>query len=200
MGACLANRKVVLPAIVLGTGPSLTAQKARIIELREQNRIQIFGINNTYNDFPIDVWIACDTTWHEHFGQIVGDFDKWHWDKGVCAKYGYRYIEGRWGPGLSTDPAYIYYGHSSGYQALGLAYHYGHREIYLAGYDMSYSGQRHYFDGLSDRAGEYPEKLRKYSTFDGLIKTYQTIADQNPCSIYNITKDSGLKCFPYRQI
>lgn len=171
--------------------------------LWRRNEIDFFGVNNTFKDFPLKAWIACDPAWHHHFGKIEGDFDKWHWDKEICRKYGYEYIEGRWGDGLSTDKSYIHYGHSSGYQALNLAVHYGYTSIYLAGYDMRYDlGARHYFDGLSPDAGEYPEKLRKYSTFDGLIKCYETIAVQKdlPCKIYNMTEGSALRGFEFKAL
>ena len=126
--------------------------------MRRREEIAVFGINNTYLDFDLDVWIACDPHWHDEYSPIPGDFDKWHWDQSICERYDYKYIEGRWGDGISTDKNYIHYGHSSGYQALGLAAHYGHEEIYLAGYDMSYAPQRHYFTGRSGDDGEYPER------------------------------------------
>lgn len=198
-------------AVILGTGPSLLKQRERICDLREDGAVVLFGVNNTCRDFCLDAWIACDPQWHDVYSPVAGDFDRWHWDKGICKKYGYRYIEGRWGAGLSTDPAYIHYGHSSAFQALNLAYHYGHRDIYLAGFDMHYNGTRHYFSGLSEVDGEYPESLRKWSDFDkpisngppqtwGLFQYYQSVADQNPCNIYNMTEDSALKCFPFKSL
>ncbi|MFW0776216.1 MAG: hypothetical protein ACN2B6_00660 [Rickettsiales bacterium] len=187
-----------MKAVILGTGPSLKDQKPYIDQLHD---VMVFGVNNTYLDFDLDVWIACDPQWHEEFGQVKGRFDKWHWDKIVCERYGYKYIEGCWGDGLSTDRGYVHYGHSSGYQALNLALHYDADEIYLCGYDMRYEGRRHYFDGLSNEDGEYPERLRKYSTFDGLIKQYETIPRVNPdLKIFNCTKDSALTCFPYKDV
>jgi len=198
--------------VVLGTGPSLAKQRDRILELHAKGEIKIFGVNNTFADFPVDVWIACDPSWHQHYGQVVGDFDKWHWDAEICQKYGYRHIEGLWRDGISLDPQYIHFGHSSGFQALNLAYHYGHRDIYLAGYDMHYNGPRHYFDGLSDQAGEYPAPLRKFSKFDkprvekgrckeySLFQYYESVAEQNPCNIYNMTADSALKCFEFKDL
>lgn len=183
-------------AIILGTGPSLDYQKDDIVRLRAENKVRIFGVNMTWKDFQVDALICCDPKFHEHYGKIEGDFIHYHWDKDICEKYGYEYIEGRWGDGLSTDRNYIHYGHSSGYQAIGLAAHSGCDTIYLCGYDMRYSGPRHYFAGLSKENGEYPEVLRKYSTFDGLIKCYQTIADQKDCpKIYNCTMDSAMECF-----
>lgn len=187
------------PAIIIGTGPSLNPDE---VKEAQKNGAVLFGINNTYLDFDLDVWIACDPEWHAMYSPVKGDFDKWHWDKGICAKHGYNYIEGRWGKGpnrcdgLSLDHSYIAYGHSSGFQALNLAVHYGCDPIYLVGYDMHYSGQRHYFDSLSDKSGEYPEALRKYSTFDGLITCYEQVAKQQGLpEIINATPGSALKCF-----
>lgn len=196
------------PAVILGTGPSLTNQADKIRELRKQGKIRVFGVNNTFNDFDLDVWIACDPSWHEHYGQITGDFDKYHWDEDICQIYGYEYIEGRWGKGLnrcdglSLDPSYIAYGHSSGFQALGLAVHYGCDPIYLAGFDMSYDGgARHYFEGLSDQTGEYPGNLRKYSTFDGLLQCYEQVAKQKGLpKIINLTHSSAFRGFEFGRL
>lgn len=174
------------------------------------DKVRLFGVNNTYMDFPLDVWIACDPQWHDHYGQVYGTFDKWHWDKSICDKYGYQYIEGRWEDGLSRDPKAIHYGHSSGYQALNLAVLYGCPSVYMCGFDMHYSGSRHYFDGLSESSGEYPVRLRKYSDFDkprvdkgncraySLFQYYESAAEQKGLPpIINATEGSALTCFPF---
>jgi hypothetical protein len=185
-----------LPAVVIGTGPSLAGQAEAI----KRSGCKLFGMNNTFADFPLDVWIACDPQWHEQFSPVKGAFDKWHWSPDICQRFGYQYIAGKWGDGLSTDQQCIHYGHASSYQALNLAVLYGCNPIYLAGFDMNYQpGQpRHYFSGLSDAAGEYPAQLRKFSTFEGLIKGFETIAAQPGLPrIINLTEGSALRCFPF---
>lgn len=187
------------PAVIIGTGPSLAGQADAV---RASGAILV-GVNNTYQDFALDAWIACNAEWHAVYSPVAGGFDKWHWDRAICSRYGYQYIEGRWGDGLSLDPSFIHYGHSSGYQALNLAVLYGCGPIYLAGFDMRYPpGRRHYFDGLSDDAGEYPQGMRKYSSFDGLLRCYQTIADQASSlpRIINTTPDSALRCFEFGEL
>lgn len=188
--------------VVLGTGISLKEQKHRIIDLKAAGEIKIFGVNNTFNDFPLDYWIACDPKWHQYYSPIDGDFEKWHWDKTICKNYGYRHVEGRWGQGLSLDPNYIRLGHCSGYQALNIALHKGFDEIYLAGHDFHDTKQdRHYFSNLSDVSGEYPKELRKYSSFKGLLKTYSYIEKQVlPCKIYNMNKHSALTTFEFKNL
>lgn len=184
--------------VVLGTGPSLNADADNIRRL--QNAL-IFGVNNTYQDFDLDVWISCDPAWHSHYGKIdIPGCDQWHWDKDICERNGYRYIEGRWFDGLSTDPTWISYNHCSGAQALNLAVHYGCDPILLVGHDFKYEEgkPRHYFSDLSDVDGEYAPKLRKFSEFGGLIETYRFIAEQQGLPpIVNCTEGSGLPWFPF---
>ena len=183
--------------IVLGTGPSLNDQAD---EIRESG-YPIFGVNNTFNDFDLDAWIACDPSWHHEYGQVEGDFLKYHWDAGICERYGYEHIRGEWETGrLSLDPRYISYNHCSGAQALNLAVLMGAKTVYLAGHDMHYEApSRHYFNDLSEDLGEYPERLRKYSSFEGLINdVYIPISKQEGLpEIINLTHSSALKCFKF---
>lgn len=193
------------PAVVLGTGPSLAGMRDQIIEARKQDKIRIFGVNRTFEDFPVDVLICCDPAFHNHYGKIEGGFDHWHWDKSICDRHGYRFIEGRWFDGLSTDPSWISLNHCSSAQALNLAVHYGHETILLVGHDFSYPAgkPRHYFDNLSETAGEYPKEIRKFSKFDkkgqgnDLLQVYRHIAEQKDLPpIINCTPDSALPWFP----
>ncbi len=187
---------------MLGTGPGLAAVADSVRALRDAGKARVFGVNNTYLDFRLDVWIACDPHWHDIYALPRGlPAQTWcfHWSQKVAKQYGYYHIRGRWAAGLSTDPRVLHYGHSSTYQALGLALHFGCRPLVLVGCDMQYEAgaPRHYFSGLSDQAGEYPEALRKFSRFDGLIKCYESIAGQSGLpSIYNATPGSALRCFP----
>ena len=195
------------PGVVIGTGPSLAAVADDLRYFRSQDKIRLFGINNTFNDFDLDCWIACDPAWHDFYGKIEIDCDQWHWREEICEKFGYKHIPGEWLPGLSTDRAKISFGHSSGWQALNLALHYGCNPLILVGYDMTYreNEPRHYFDGLSDAVGEYPQPIRKHSLFDkpdktGLLYDYKNIADQVDRGelppIINCTPGSAMRWFP----
>jgi len=207
------------PAIIIGTGYSLRLNRDYAAALKAAGKAMLFGINNTFEDFDLDVWIACDPAWHKHFGKVEGSFERWHWDIDICDRFGYHFIEGLRnqdgsvleGIGLSLDPNSITLGHSSGWQALNLALHHGCDPICLIGYDMEYKeGEpRHYFDELSDQAGEYPAELRKFSLFDkpnktGLLYDYKQIADQCDRNeipqIYNCTIGSAMKWFPIKPL
>lgn len=192
----------------MGTGPSLAAVADDLRSWRADNGCRLFGVNNTFVDFPLDVHISCDPKWHEHYSPVVGDFEKWHWDESICRAHGYNHVQGAWLDGLSLDPEIISFGHSSGWQALNLAVHYGCDPVLLVGYDMTYrpGEPRHYFDGLSDTAGEYPEPLRKWSLFDkpdrtGLLYDYKNIAEQKGLpEIWNCTPGSAMRWFPMATI
>lgn len=189
--------------IVIGTGPSLGDQIPVIKELQSQGA-RLFGVNNVFIDFDLDCWIACDPAWHKHYGKIdLPHTDQWHWDRDICEEFGYRYIEGVWGDGLSKDPNKIHLNHGSGPQILNLAVHYDCDPILLVGHDFSDSKtNRHYFTGLSDVDGEYPEPLRKWSKFDkggkdyDMLQVYKKIADQG-WPIINCTPGSKLPWFPF---
>lgn len=196
--------------IVIGTGPSLAQQIAHIQRLQAQGA-KLYGINNTFRDFELDTWIACDPAWHQHYGKIdLPGVRQVHWDEDIVDRFGYEFMPGEWLPGLSTDPGTISFGHSSGWQALNLASHDCDRGdfILLTGYDMTYrpGEARHYFGDLSEDVGEYPMPLRKFSKFDkgvgdGLLWDYQEIARQaqrgDVPPIYNCTLDSAMRWFPF---
>lgn len=204
--------------VVIGTGPSLASHMDEVHELGQRGAL-LFGVNNTFKDFDLDHWIACDPAWHRHYGPVVGPEFCWHWDAGICERFGYRYIEGRWFDGVSPPGSdWISYNHGSGPQALNLAVHHCD-EILLVGHDMTYrSGEpRHYFSGLSDKEGEYPEALRKHSPFqkpkrpggahpdgDGILYNYKHIAEQAERGeippIYNCTPNSAMTWFPMRKL
>ena len=208
--------------LILGTGPSLREQ----LDLISRFDGLVLGCNNTYQDIDIDVWLACDPKWHALYSPVRGDFAPWHWDKAICDKHSYIYVEGVWmvdgvayprdqfltppGPcgGLwLKDKTRISLNHCSGAQLLNLACNqYEADEVILVGHDFKYeSGKpRHYFTGLSDVDGEYAPELRKTSEFskphdpDDLMSVYKRISETPglETNIINCTPDSALPWFP----
>lgn len=176
-------------AILAGTGPSLTPD---VIARVRASGLPVFGCNNTYQLFDLHQHLACNPEWWDYYHprdeRLRAMADRcWTWDRPTAQKYGINYIEGRWGDNLSTDPAYIHYGHSSGYQLLGIAYHAGVREFILIGWDMRYHGG---YSGFAQRPGsgrhwfgEYPPELQHWTKFNigpggellGLLACYRTI-------------------------
>jgi hypothetical protein len=202
-------------AVVIATGPSLTrAQLNRVAALRSLGKIGVVTFNNVYRDYHghVDVYTACDPQWWEHYGKHVrGSMNvprasRYHWDAAVAAEHECTHVPGKWGPGLSLDPNYIHYGHSSGYQAINLAVLSGYTKLLLLGFDMHYpqGGKRHYFEDLSEVSGEYPAALRKNSTFTGLMACYNTIFQQmartKAFEIYNCTPGSAMPFFGHHDL
>ena len=216
-------------AIIVGTGPSLTEEDIITINAYRNTHpslFRVFGVNNafTLEDLPLDVFFACNPEWWEHYHADARlqtrklYCDMWTWDLPTAREYGLNWIEGRWSGGkrnvtsLSTDPTYIHYGHGSGYEVLGLAYHYGCRHFILAGYDLRFPGGysavhrkpgsgRHFF-------GEYPAPLQHWPgasgqnvdrhTGDlvGLLDCYRTIdTEKLNLRITNCSPGSALDFF-----
>jgi hypothetical protein len=186
--------------------------------LVSESALPKFGCNNTYRvTDTLTALLACNPEWWDYYWPREpelrnGTFEKWTWDSPTAKRYGLSYIRGEWGDGLSRDDGVIYYGHSSGYQLLGLAYHYVKHEpseLILIGYDLRYpkgysgfeqkvgDGQRHYF-------GEYPKELQHWTKFkmgtdgqlNGLLECYQTInPDDYNLRIINCSAGSALDFF-----
>ena len=187
---------------IIGTGPSLSDDQLQAVAPYRK-----FGVNNAFQWCDLDVHLACNIEWWNHYHADIKphNCDKWTWDSDTAKKYGINYIQGRWGEGLSTDQNYIYYHHGAGPQMVNLALHYGCEVIALLGWDMHYPGKIDNKTYLQPRHrhGEYPKQLQHWpqtgpnGEFTGLIKEMETI---NPMDygieIINVTQGSALKCFP----
>jgi len=197
-------------AILLGTGPSVTPEQ---LELVNSSGLPVYCCNNAYQVCEPAALLACNPEWWAHYWPRderlrTAAWRKWTWDKPTADQYGLDYIRGEWADGLSHDPAVIHYGHSSGYQLLGVALHAGVTEMVLVGYDLRYPGGydghqrrpgsgRHYF-------GEYPPELQHWTRFNmgptgelnGLLECYRTIrpADYG-IRIINCSPGSALDFF-----
>ena len=78
---------------------------------------------------------AGDLRWWLTYGaEVERSFKGERWS--ICGHDGVNRIEGIEESGLSLNPKRIHTGGNSGYQALGLAYHWGVSKIVLLGYDM----------------------------------------------------------------
>lgn len=209
-------------AVILGTGPGLTSDVVDIVRSyrRAHDDVRVFGINNTFMlPLFIDVFFACNPEWWDHYAnhermqqRFESGIDMWTWDPSTAARHGIKWIPGFWSGGkrnvtsLSADPDFIHYGHGSGYEVLGIAYHYGCREFILCGYDLRYGsgydparrktgGPRHFF-------GEYPPELEHWprvgpnGEMTGLLDCYRTIdTEALGLRIINTTPGTALDFF-----
>lgn len=206
--------------VIVGTGPSLTLQQIQQINLaRQKDKCRVITINNSYQLITPDIHFACNYQWWDYYFKNdprltelkTSGVDMWTWNAETAKKYNINHILGKWADSLSTDKNYIHFGHGSGFEGLGVCYHYGFHTIILVGYDMKFpkgydgkkkiaGGDRHYF-------GEYPKTLQHWSVSPnsvdkdgrliGLIRLYEKIdCKKLSVNIINCTPGSALECFP----
>lgn len=172
--------------VCVASGPSLSREDIQYIK----GKARVIAINDNYRlaDFA-DILYGCDLKW-------------WNWQEGVqeftglkmsqsveaCKKYDLRYIEGRNGGGLSTDPAFIHTGSNSGFQAINIAFLKGASKIILIGYDMQKTkGESHWF-------GDHPDKIQ--SNYESWLPVFELIKEQGLVEIINCSRETALTAFP----
>jgi len=202
-------------AVILGTGPSLTPdQLEHVKQAQAAGKCKVFGMNNTWMDAKLDVFLACNPEYYSHFwDKGLKDYpcEKWTWDKSTATKYDITHIHGKWGDGFSKT--HLHYGHSSGFQAPGLAYYMGFRKLILLGYDMGYapdyngktrqigSKPRHYFGEYPSQLQHWPSVKVKDGVFTELIEQFEKVKEINTdLEIVNCTPGSYMTCFPMMDI
>lgn len=154
---------------------------------------------------------GCNWQWWHRRWDVVKDLpaEKWTTNRQAADTYGINWIDQKpgFGEGLSTDPSYLYHGHGSGFQLLGMAYRARPERIVLLGYDLKYapdydgrnrqigSSPRHFFGEYEPELGHWPSKMIERGVHIELVGLYTSVAEQNPCQIINCTPDTALECF-----
>jgi len=211
--------------VIVGTGPSVNETQLNHIRLaRQEDKCRIITINNSYQVIDPDIHFACNFQWWDYYFKTDprlkelrdGGTDMWTWNKDTANKYKINHVPGRWKDSLSTDKKWIHFGHGSGFEGLGVCYHYDFHTIVLVGYDLKFpkgyngkkkvvgEGKRHYF-------GEYPKTLQhwtqspnsvdKNGKLIGLIQLYEKIdCKKLDVNIINCTPGSALTCFPNKRL
>lgn len=108
-----------------------------------------------------------------------------HYAKGL----GVNHIQLQSGDGLSRDPEKIVGGGNSGYQAIGLLYHFGVKRIVLLGFDMK-PGHWH---------GKHPRPLSNHSPYHQWLQKFGLLAKElrrEGVEVINCTPGSALAAFP----
>ena len=190
-------------AVLIGGGPSLTAQQVSLcMNPHQQRRLAVMGCNDAYRICPfLDVLYAADERWIDYHQQNVlksahlRTLECWTPDEKAAEKYsewsliGIKPIE----PGLSTDRAVLHGGNHSGYQLINLAYLMGCLDIILIGYD-GHSGGDHWF-------GKHPEgPMNIKSNYQRWMAGYRSIQKQAAAlnlTIVNATPGSAIDAFPH---
>ena len=151
--------------IVVASGPSLTTEQcAQVAAAQSAGKCHVIVVNDNWRLLPdADVLYAADGRWwRHHWPAVSAGFrgEMWTCKRETAKQYGICHIDST--PrraGLSRTPGLIHEGGNSGYQAVGLAYHFGVTRIVLIGFDMQHrpGDPPHWFgkhpQGLSNAGG-----------------------------------------------
>ena len=96
-------------------------------------------------------------------------------------------------PGLCTKPGRVHYGKNSGYQALGLVYHWGCVRDILLGYDMQ-RGQRGESHWHGDHEGGLPNLGTMPEWARLMVQLGQDLRTRG-VQVINATRRTALTCF-----
>lgn len=162
----------------------------------------MIAINNSYILAPwADVLYYCDRGWWTaHKADALNVFTgKYRVSLGT-SEDGTKHLRNCGPRGLSTDPSSLKHGSNSGYQAIGLAYHFGASRIVLLGYDMHVTGaQTHWHAGHAGHTAESQEKALRsmfLPRFTNLVEPLKAAGVE----VLNATPGSSLKCWHYRPL
>lgn len=186
-----------LPAVIVASGPSLTDEDCAIVaKARASNRCRVIVVNDNWRKLPdADLIYAADFQfWRAYHKQIAAGFagERWTQDYNSSLQFGLRFVLGVNQPGLSTDPRRIHTGSNSGYQAIGLAYHFGAQKIALLGFDMQRTdGKAHWF-------GDHPAPLTQPNNLHRIVPKFDRLAADLAAAgvqVINCSRATALQCF-----
>jgi hypothetical protein len=170
--------------VCAGSGPSLTAADLKFC--RGAGRLIV--VNDAYTLAPwADCLYAADDKW-------------WKWHKGVPGFAGMKYtikptrkpwpdlhtMKNTGHEGIETAPDGLRTGFNSGYQAIGMAVHFGASRIVLLGYDMRGD---HFFGSHRDKSR--PPFAASIAAFQSAVEPLAKLG----VAIVNCTPGSAIKAF-----
>lgn len=171
--------------VCLGTGPSLTADDVNAVK----GKAKVIAINNAHTLAPwAEVLYACDNkwwNWHKGVPEFTGL--KFSMDERARGVPGVQILRNSGADGLELEPSGLKTGSNSGYQAIGLAVHFGAQRVLLLGYDME---GRHFF-------GEHPDK--SVPPFQICLEKFKTLVEplrKLGVDVINCSRATKLDCFP----
>jgi len=178
---------------LIGGGPSVDLQVLPFLP----DRAPTIAINSAFEDCPeADVCFWSDQRW---LRWNVDKLSGYHGIK-ICRHPDFTIdtrgqiihrLRNRTGLGLSTDPQYLH-GVCSGAAALNLAFLMGAARIVLIGYDMS-GGQYHDRHKVKTSTSAYETYMRHFPPM-------ATALERIGVEVFNVSKQSKLKCFPYKPL
>lgn len=145
-----------------------------------------------------DVLYACDDAWWLHyFAEVATTFkgaELWTTAARARDQFKLNYIFGARGGGLSGETHSITAGSNSGFQAIGLAYHFGCKRILLLGYDMARNGGRTHWHADHPR-----NKMGNGGRFHKWVEEMTPLANSLKVlgiEVINCSRKTALACYP----
>ena len=200
----LKQKKTSDICFIIGGGPSLLKYLPDTSVLKNKD---VIVTNNAYKLFP-DAMVLhfADKAWYEWHTKPKHDFlnkfsgtittcalaQKGFWDKSRI----FCFFKGDTKGGISKDTDKLN-GNNAGHQAINIAVHLGYKKIVLIGFDLDASNRKTHWHNEHERptnVGNY-----EFSMIPGFEKIvpYQKELD---FKIYNINKESKLKCFEFADL
>lgn len=130
--------------------------------------------------------------WNEYGTKLQGSFELWSSHPEVARVYGVNFIRSEPGGGMSKTPGVLRAGGNSGFQAVGLALHFGASRVILLGFDMQFTNNRTHWHG--DHGGKLGNPVRH--RMEGWLEHFAEMAQQVKVPIVNATRETALTCFP----
>ncbi len=173
----------------LASGPSLTPED--VAAVRDLDAVIV--INTTYQLAPwATALYAADAKWWTwHHGAT--DFAGLKYSMSPpAAEWGVQILKNTGPHGLELQPTGLRTGMNSGYQAIGLAVHFGAKRVLLLGYDMQLGPKRemHWHK-------DHPKPVvSEYQKFLTAFATLVTPLREAGVEVLNCTRRTALTCFP----
>lgn len=188
-------------AVILGSGPSLTAEQ--IDAARVSGHFTIV-VNATYKVMlDANVLYGGDFMfWKAYMADVRKVFKGalWTQDASVAARWQINRIRGTNRDGLGLNNA-IHLNGNSGAQAINLAFLWGYKRVVLLGFDMKFGpgGERHHH---TDHPAPCVQSQVFFEWIHKIDRMARDLRLQN-IEVLNATPGSALKCFPmvnYREV
>ncbi len=173
--------------------------------------LRVITINDSWIYYPkADVFYFCDPRWWtEQYGANCRSVDgtvtfrellaSGFWVRGTCDEVScdprLHELAFTGQVGLERKPDGLRHGSNSGYQAIGLARHFGAKRIVLLGYDMRVvNGRTHGHNGSRNPAAVFAQTLKHSMLpfFPLLVKPLR----EEGIEVVNATPGSALRCWP----
>ena len=187
---------------ILASGPSLTREDA---EYARRHADRVIAVNESWRMCPTaDVVYGADSAWWLNRGPSAADFPGERWTQDAQWRQtkppGLQTMRSRAGTGIAPPGSdFVFTGHNSSFQALGLAVVWGAEYVAFLGLDLSVAP-----DGANHWHGDHPQPLvntrTAYPTFIRAFNKAAPAVAELGVYVVNASRRSALDAFPRMSI